>query len=86
MIAKEYYKTRADGVRLFITIDAQVDNEGNFLRDEKNELVPTGFYIMQNETGAMYDKATDVENSPYTYSETTEKIEKPEKIEESEII
>lgn len=35
----------------------------------------SGLLIKQNETGAIYDEAIDVENAPYTYSETEEKIE-----------
>ena len=31
--------------------------------------------ILQNETGAIYDDAIDVENAPYTYSETTTPVE-----------
>ena len=34
-----------------------------------------GFYILQNETGIEYDEAIDVENAPYTYSETDKPIE-----------
>lgn len=33
-------------------------------------------YILQNETGAEYDEAIDVEGAPYTYSETDKPIEK----------
>lgn len=33
-----------------------------------------GFYIIQNETSIMYNEAIDVENAPYTYSESDEKI------------
>ena len=29
-----------------------------------------GLRILQNETGVVYDEAIDVENAPYTYSET----------------
>ena len=32
-------------------------------------------YILQNETGAEYDEAIDVEGAPYTYSETDKPIE-----------
>lgn len=39
-----------------------------------------GFYIIQNETGAMYSEAIDVENAPYTYTETDEKIEVEENV------
>ncbi len=35
----------------------------------------SGLYIKQNETGNVYDEAIDVENAPYTYSETEELIE-----------
>ena len=34
-----------------------------------------GFYIVQNETGAEYAEAIDVEGAPYTYSETDKPIE-----------
>ena len=32
------------------------------------------YRIIQNETGNIYDEAIDVENAPYTYKETNEKI------------
>lgn len=32
----------------------------------------SGLLIKQNETGAIYDEAIDVEDTTYTYSETTE--------------
>ena len=34
-----------------------------------------GFYIRQNETGVEYAEAVDVENAPYTYTETNKPIE-----------
>ncbi len=34
-----------------------------------------GFTLMQNETGIEYIEAIDVEDAPYTYSETENKIE-----------
>lgn len=34
--------------------------------------------IIQNETGIVYAEAIDVENAPYTYSESTEVIEMEE--------
>ena len=34
-----------------------------------------GFYIIQIETGNIYDEAIDIENAPYTYEETNELIE-----------
>ena len=33
-----------------------------------------GFKIKQKQTGAIYDEAIDVENAPYTYTETKELI------------
>ena len=57
MIVKEYFKTRADGVKLYRTYS------------------DSGLKIVQNETGVTYDEAIDVENAPYTYSESDEPIE-----------
>lgn len=37
-----------------------------------------GFYIIQNETGAEYAEAIDVEGAPYTYTESDKKIEEPD--------
>ena len=34
-----------------------------------------GLYIVQNETGIEYTEAVDVENAPFTYSETDKPIE-----------
>ena len=34
-----------------------------------------GFYILQNETNIEYSEAVDVENAPYTYTETDKPIE-----------
>ena len=38
-----------------------------------------GMYILQNETQIEYAEAIDVENAPYTYSETDIPIETEEK-------
>ena len=38
----------------------------------------TGMMIWQNETGAEYAEAIDVEGTPYTYTETETPIETPE--------
>lgn len=35
----------------------------------------SGMTVRQNETGAEYDEAVDVENAPYTYSESDESTE-----------
>jgi hypothetical protein len=36
------------------------------------------FKILQEQTGYIYDEAIDIEDSLFTYSETTEKIEEEE--------
>lgn len=77
------FETRKDGVNLFLRMDAVVDENGNPIKDKNGELIPTGFKILQNETQELYDKAIDVENAPYTYSETDIPIE--EEIKEVEI-
>ena len=41
-----------------------------------------GYYILQVETNLKYNEAIDVENTPYTYSETNELIEVIEESEE----
>ena len=41
----------------------------------------SGFYIKQNESGNLYSEAVDVENAPFTYSETDELIETDNEIE-----
>ena len=41
-----------------------------------------GYYILQVETGIEYAEAIDVENAPYTYKETSHKIEEEETNEE----
>lgn len=37
-----------------------------------------GLKIRQEQTGAVFDEAVDVENAPYTYTETDEPVESPE--------
>ena len=39
-----------------------------------------GYKIKQHPTGIVYDEAIDVENAPYTYTETTEKVEVIEEV------
>jgi hypothetical protein len=75
MIATEPYGTRKDGVKLFLTIDAVVDENGNLVMDEKGKLVSTGFKIKQVETGRPYNQAIDVEGAPYTYVETDQVVD-----------
>ena len=44
-----------------------------------------GFKIKQKQTGIIYDEAIDVENAPYTYTETTEKVEVVEPNDEEQL-
>ena len=41
----------------------------------------SGLMIRQNESGNIYSEAVDVENAPFTYSETDVKIETDKDIE-----
>lgn len=59
-IAREFYKTRKDGVNLYKTYS----NEG--------------YVIHKLNTEEYYSEAIDVENAPFEYEETTEKIETEE--------
>lgn len=74
MIVREFYRTRKDGVKLYRTVDALLDEEGKVVLDEDGLAVLRGYYILQNETQREYDEAIDVENAPYTYSETDKPI------------
>lgn len=78
MVIKEFYRTRKDGVNLFKQLDVVVDENGIPVRDENGNYIPTGFYILQNETGVEYGEAIDVESAPYTYEETDIPIEQEE--------
>jgi hypothetical protein len=77
MIIKEPFRTREDGVDLFITLDALIDENGNIVRDKDKKPVLRGFYIKQLETGNLYDVAIDTEGKSeyYTYVETDKPIE-----------
>lgn len=37
----------------------------------------SGMKIRQDQTGAVYDTAVDVETAPYTYTETDESVDEP---------
>ena len=78
MILTEYYATRNDGVRLYKTIDAVVNEFGVPIRDENGNLIPTGKMIIQMPTNIEYSEAIDVENAPYFYVESDKEIEKDE--------
>lgn len=74
MVITEYYMTRNDGVRLFKTIDAMVDEYGNPIRDEYGNLIPSGKMIIQMPTNIEYSEAIDVETAPYYYIESDKDI------------
>lgn len=78
MVITEYFKTRNDGVKLYRTIDAIVDERGNPVRDKKGNLIPTGKMIIQQPTNIEYSEAIDVENAPYTYIASEKDIEEVE--------
>lgn len=44
-----------------------------------------GYKIKQRPTGIIYDEAIDVENAPYTYTETDEKVEVVEPNDEEQL-
>lgn len=57
-----FYMTRSDGVKLF---RFAVPNTKT-----GDEWDSPKFKIRQDQTGILYDEAIDVENAPYTYTET----------------
>lgn len=83
MIIKEPFRKREDGVNLFITLDALIDENGQVVRDKDRKPVLRGFYIKQLETGSLYDVAIDTEakSEYYTYVETDKPIEIKEETE-----
>ena len=62
-----YYMTRSDSVKLF---RFAVPNTKTGDEWDKPQ-----FKIRQDQTGVLYDEAIDVENAPYTYTETDIPIE-----------
>ena len=66
-ITGAYYVTRSDGVNLY---RFAVPNTKTGDEWEKPQ-----FKIRQDQTGTLYDEAIDVENAPYTYTETDISVE-----------
>ena len=80
MIVKNFYRTRADGVNLYCSIDVKVDEDGNLIYDEEGKVIPTGFKIRKLGTKQIYNRAIDVEDADFTYVETDIPIDtKPQK-------
>ena len=61
-ITGAYYITRSDGVKLF---RFAVPNTKTGEEWDKPQ-----FKVRQDQTGVLYDEAIDIENAPYTYTET----------------
>lgn len=62
-----FYATRSDGVKLFrfaVPNTKHINDKGEEVWDSPQ------FKIRQDQTGIPYDEAIDVENAPYTYTET----------------
>ena len=62
-----YYMTRSDGVKLYrfsVPNTKHINDKGEEVWDKPQ------FKIRQDQTGTLYDEAIDVENAPYTYTET----------------
>ena len=57
-----YYMTRLDGVKLYRFAVPNTKTGDEWGKPQ--------FKIRQDQTGALYDEAIDVENAPYTYTET----------------
>ena len=57
-----YYTTRSDGVKLYRFAVPNTKTGDEWDRSQ--------FKIRQDQTGILYDEAIDVENAPYTYTET----------------
>ena len=71
-----YYTTRSDGVDLYRFAVPNTKTGDEWDRPQ--------FKIRQDQTGALYDEAIDVENAPYTYVETDIPIEPVEESDEIE--
>ena len=62
-----YYTTRSDGVNLYrfaVPNTKHINDKGEEVWDKPQ------FKVRQDQTGEPYDEAIDVENAPYTYTET----------------
>lgn len=61
-VTRVFYTTRSDGVKLFRFAVPNTKTGDQWDRPQ--------FKIRQDQTGTLYDEAIDVENAPYTYTET----------------
>ena len=79
MVVKDFYGTREDGVNLFKRLDVVVDENGNPIKDENDNYIPSELKIRKVGTDEVYDEAIDVENAPFVYEETDIPIEENDK-------
>lgn len=63
-VTGEFYMARSDGVKLFRFAAPNIKNE------KTGEWWSPKFKIRQDQTDILYDETIDVENAPYTYTET----------------
>ena len=61
-VTGEFYMTRSDGVKLFRFAAPNTKTGDEWDKPQSK--------IRQDQTGTPYDEAIDVENAPYTYTET----------------
>ena len=87
MIVKVFHETREDGVNLFKHFDALVDENGELIKDNDGNYIPSGFKIQKVVVtwngkrivkDEFYDEAIDIENAPYVYEETEIPVDEPE--------
>lgn len=67
-----YYTTRSGGVELY---RFAVPNTKTTDKDKTEHWDSPQFKIRQDQTGTLYDEAIDVEDAPYTYTETDIPVE-----------
>lgn len=70
MVIKTFFKTRADGVDLYKSFDVVADENGNLVKDENGDYIPTGLMIREVVTNKLYASAIDIDGAPFKYEET----------------
>ena len=70
MIISKLYTTNKDNKNLLYTIDALTDSSGDILTAPNGSPIPSGNYILQDDTGVSYDIAFDLEGVTHSYSST----------------
>ena len=70
MIVNRLYNIDDNGKRLHYILDALTDNVGNVLIATNGSPIPSGNYIMQEDTGISYEIAFDYEDKMHPYVAT----------------